>query len=93
MAIVFTCCAVICCCFGLILEKPVWVSTLVLGAIVTAAWPPIVICSLVLTDLYASDRNNHRSFTARSYEWYQRVTRNRQGEGPGSPVHLGGRHV
>jgi hypothetical protein len=75
LAITFTCCAIICCCFGLILSDQEWISTLVLGALVTAAWPPIVICALVLTDIYSADRNNHRSFTARSYLWYKRAIR------------------
>lgn len=74
MATMFTSLAVICTCFGLILADQDWVSGFVLGAIVTAAFPPIVFAALVLVDLYASDRNGHRSYTARSYGWYKRVT-------------------
>lgn len=74
LAITFTCCAVITSGFGLLLSDQTLISTEILGAAISAVWPPIVICALVLTDLYAADRNNHRSFTARSYEWYKRVT-------------------
>lgn len=93
LAIVFSCCAMICACFGLILARQPYLSNFVLGAIISAAWPPIVICSLVLCDIYAADRNNHRSFTARSYLWYRRIAKRRQGERPGSPVQLGSHHV
>lgn len=75
LATMCTCLAIICTCFGLILAKQEWIPSFLLGAIVTAVFPPIVFAALVLCDLYASDRNGHRSFTARSFLWYKRVTR------------------
>lgn len=91
LAITFTCCAVVTSGFGLILSKQTLIPVEVLGAAVSAVWPPIVICALVLTDLYAADRNNHRSFTARSYEWYKRSTRSpREDADPHHPFTLHG---
>lgn len=75
LATMCTCLAVICSCFGLILAHLDWLPSFLLGALVTAAFPPIVFAALVLCDLYSSDRNGHRSFTARSYLWYKRVTK------------------
>lgn len=75
LATMCTCLAVICTCFGLILAKQTWIPNFLLGAIVTAAFPPIVLSVLVLCDLYGSSRNGHRSFTARSYLWYRRMTK------------------
>lgn len=80
LGITFTCCAVICTCFGLVLSEQEWLSPFVLAAVISAAWPPIVVSALVLCDLYAADRNNHRSFTARSYLWYKRVTSDQREE-------------
>lgn len=88
LALVFTCCAVICSCFGLILSHQTWIPHYVLGAVVTAAWPPILIAALVLTDIYGADRNNHRSFTARSYNAYHRWMTSRKEKRPGHPFAL-----
>lgn len=91
LAIVFTCCAIVTSGFGLILSGQQFVSHIILGAAISAVWPPIAICSLVLTDLYAADRNSHRSFTARSYEWYKRSTRSpREDADPRHPIELHG---
>lgn len=86
LAIIFTSCAIICCCFGLILSKQDVVPAFLLGAIVTAAWPPIVICSLVLTDIFAADKNAHRSFTTRSYLWYKSLVQGKTNSGRSATV-------
>lgn len=90
LAITWTSCAIICSANGLALSEQQLIPPFVLGAIIAAAWPPIVISALVLTDIYAADRNNHRSFTARSYFWYKRVTHH-DGEARGghTPIVLG----
>lgn len=89
MATMFTSLAIICSCFGLILADQDWISGFVLGAIITSAFPPIVFASLVLADLYSSDRNGHRSFTARSFAWYKRVTHDdREESGPRHPTSI-----
>lgn len=86
LAITFTCCAIVTSGFGLLLSDQMLVSAEVLGAAISAVWPPMVICALVLCDIYAADRNNHRSFTARSYEWYKRVTKSEpEDSGPHHP--------
>lgn len=89
IATMFTCLAIICSCFGLILADQDWIPNFFLGAIVTAVFPPIVFAALVLTDLYAADRNGHRSYTARSFNWYQRVTHDDGEEGgPRHPAEI-----
>lgn len=89
LAIVFTCCAIITSGFGLLLSGQGLISHAVLGAAISAMWPPIVICALMLTDLYAADRNSHRSFTARSYAWYKRITQSpREDADPHHPIEL-----
>lgn len=71
LATIFTCLAVVCVCFGFILMRQPWVPSWVLGAIVSAVFPPMVFAALILTDLYAASRNSHRSFTSRSYQAYR----------------------
>ena len=73
LAILFTCSAITTSGFGLLLSHQTIVSSLVVGAMVTAFWWPMLLASVVLCDLYAADRNSHRSFTTRSYLWYQRT--------------------
>lgn len=80
MATIFTCAAVTTTGFALLLSHAAIVSSLVVGAVVTAAWWPILLASIVLADLYAADRNGHRSFTTRSYLWFVRVTRGEKEE-------------
>lgn len=77
LAILLTCLAIISICFALILMHQPWISTWLLGAIISAVFPPILFSVLILTDLYAASRNSHRSFTARSYEWYQNMLNDR----------------
>jgi hypothetical protein len=77
----FTCSAITTSGFGLLLSHQTIVSSLVVGAMVTATWWPMLLASIVLCDIYAADRNSHRSFTARSYLWYQRLTRDRNDDG------------
>lgn len=89
--ILFSCLAIVCSCFGLILSKQTLIPVFWLGAIVTSAFPPILVAVLVLTDIYASDRNNHRSFTARSYLAYKRFMERNRDSGNHSPVRLGHR--
>lgn len=74
MAILFTGCAVTTAGFGLILSHNALIPGYVAGAIVSAVWPPMLLASIVLADLYAADRNGHRSFTTRSYLWFKRRT-------------------
>ena len=74
MAILFSCLAITTTGFALLLSHSTIISNLVVGAVVTAAWWPIVLSSIVLADLYAADRNGHRSFTTRSYLWFKRRT-------------------
>lgn len=38
-----------------------------------AALVSMVFPSAVLSDLYAADHNDHRSFTTRSFQWYKRT--------------------
>lgn len=73
MATLFTSSAVTTSGFGLLLSHQTIVSSLVVGAMVTVTWWPMLLASAVLCDLYAADRNGHRSFTTRSYLWYQRI--------------------
>lgn len=80
LAMIFTCLAVVCVCFAFILMHQPWLPNWILGAIVSAMFPPIVFATLILTDIYAASRNGHRSFTTRSYEWYQRVTKTAKSE-------------
>lgn len=80
VAAILSCLAVISVCFALILMQQPWIANWILGAVVSAAFVPIVIWSVVLTDLYAASRNSHRSFTAISYGWYQRVTKDAREE-------------
>lgn len=77
MATIFTCSSITTSGFGLLLSDQTLVSSLVVGAMVTAAWWPMLFASIVLCDVFAADRNSHRSFTARAYLWYQRVTRDK----------------
>lgn len=70
LATVFTCLAVTTAGFALLLSHQAIVSSVVVGATVTAAWCPLFLASAVLCDLYAADRNGHRSFTTRLYLWY-----------------------
>lgn len=88
LAIVFSCCAVVTSGFGLLLSDQTLISSAVLGMAISAVWPPIVFCALMLTDLYAADRNNHRSFTARSYEWYKRMVKSREDNDPRHPASM-----
>lgn len=69
----FTCSAITTSGFGLLLSHQTIVSNLVVGAMVTATWWPMLLASVVLCDLYAADRNSHHSFTTRSFLWYQRT--------------------
>lgn len=87
--ILFSCLAIVCACFGLILSKEALIPDFILGAVITAVFPPIVIAALVLTDIYASDRNNHRSFTARSYLAYRRFLDSHRDRGSRSAAHVG----
>jgi hypothetical protein len=72
LATVFTSSAITTSGFALLLSHQTIVPSWVVGAMVTAAWWPTVLASAVLCDLYAADRNGHRSFTTRLYLWYLR---------------------
>ena len=74
MGILFTGCAITCLGFAAILSHTALLSSAVAGAIISAAWPPMLLASIVLADLWAADMNSHRSFTTRSYLWYKRLT-------------------
>jgi hypothetical protein len=80
MATVFTGLAIVTGCFGMILSGQTLVPNFVWGALITMAFPPVVLACIVLADLYAADKNSHRSFTARSYLWYERRVRRGHGE-------------
>lgn len=73
LSTLFLCCAVTTSGFGLLLSHQTTIAAHVIGAVITTSWWPMVLASLVLADLYAADRNSHRSFTARSYLWYERT--------------------
>lgn len=73
LATLFTSAAITCGGFGLLLAHNPLVSGYVIGAVITAAWWPALLAAIVLADLYAADKNSHRSFTTRSYLWYQRM--------------------
>lgn len=75
MAVLFTGCTITCLGFAVILSHTALIPGYVAGAIVSSAWPPMVIAAIILCDLYAADRNSHRSFTAKSYIWFKRVTK------------------
>lgn len=69
-------------------------ANVVARALITATWAPMVICILVMIDIYAADRNGHRSFTAISYNWYRKlVDRDRAPGDARSPYHLGDHHA
>lgn len=87
MATLFTCLGILFTCFALLLHKDPWISKTIVGVIATAVCAPMPFAAFVLCDLYAADRNNHRSFTARSYQWYRRVTKDDSEEnGPRHPA-------
>lgn len=89
LATMFSCLALVCSCFGLIISDQELIPSIILGAIVTAVFPAIVIGAVILTDLYAADRNSHRSFTARFYFWYKRATHDDGEEsGPRHPASI-----
>lgn len=73
LAVLFTSCAITTSGFGLLLSHYPLIASWIVGAIITAMWWPMLLASVVLCDLYAADRNNHRSFTTRSYQWYQQM--------------------
>lgn len=73
MATLFTGSAITTAGFALLLSHSAIVSSYIVGAVVTAAWWPIMFAAIVLADLYAADRNGHRSFTTRSYLWFKRL--------------------
>jgi hypothetical protein len=66
--------------FALLLSHNAIVSAYVVGAAVTAMWWPMLLAATVLADLYAADRNGHRSFTTRSYLWFKKLV-DRNGDG------------
>lgn len=84
MAILFTGSAVNTAGFALLLSHNTIISNLVVGAVVTAVWWPILLAAIVLADLYAADRNGHRSFTTRSYQWFKRMM-DKNGDGRLTP--------
>jgi hypothetical protein len=73
MATIFSCLAVVTTGFALLLSHQTIISNLIVGAAVSAVWPPIILASIVLTDLYAADRNGHRALTTKLYMRYQRM--------------------
>ena len=73
LATIFTCCSITTSAFGLLLSHQTIISSLVVGAMVTAAWWPMLLAAFVLCDIYAAERNSHRSITTRLYLWYQRA--------------------
>lgn len=75
MATLFTSLSVLFACFALLLSADSLIPHWLVGIIATTVCWPMPVCAFVLTDLYAADRNNHRSFTARSFMWYKRVTK------------------
>ena len=91
LATTFSSLAVICICFALILMRQPWIADWLLGAIVSSAFVPIVFAALLLTDLHAARKNGHRSFTTKSYQWYQDLTKKDREGGPHHPISLGGR--
>src|SRR5688572_8851823 len=81
MATLFTCSAITTAGFALLLSHNAIVSSWVVGAVVTAVWWPILFAAIVLADLYAADRNGHRSFTTRFYLWFKALMdSNRDGD-------------
>lgn len=83
MATLFTGSAITTSGFGLLLSHQTIVSSLVVGAMVTASWWPMLLASVVLCDIYAADRNGHRSFATRLYLWYMRL---REDKNHGNPI-------
>jgi hypothetical protein len=75
LGIVFLSAAITTSGFGLLLSHQAVVSGEMIGIVITSVWWPMVLAALVLTDLYAADRNGHRSFTARAYLWYERAVK------------------
>lgn len=81
MAVLFSGMAINTAGFALLLSQSTIVPGAVIGAIITATWWPILLAAIVLADLYAADRNGHRSFTTRSYFWFKRVTKDDKEDG------------
>lgn len=75
LATMFVCCAITTAGFALLVSRQAVISGEIIGVIVTSVWWPMTFSAMVLTDLYAADRNSHRSFTARSYLWYERMVK------------------
>lgn len=75
LATLFFCIGTLFGCFALLLHEAPHISKTVVGVIATAVCMPIPWAAFILADLYSADRNSHRSFTARSYNWYKRVTK------------------
>lgn len=59
--------------FALLLSHNTLIPGEIVGAVITAVWWPNVLAAIVLCDIYAADRNGHRSFTTRGYLWFKRL--------------------
>lgn len=72
LATLLSCLAILFFCFALLLSKESRIPHALIGVIATVVCCPMPVAAFVLADLYSADRNNHRSFTTRSYLWYKR---------------------
>lgn len=73
-----TCMALIAWCLALITADRTLVPPIVAMIIFRAGVWPIALGFLVLADLYASDHNDHRSLTTRSYLWFKSLSKERR---------------
>lgn len=87
MATLFTCLSILFACFALLLHDDPRISKFIVGMVATAVCAPMPFSAFILADLYAASRNNHRSFTARSYGFYKRLTSDeREERNPRHPI-------
>lgn len=88
MATLFTCLGILFACFALLLHDDPRISKLLVGVVASMVCAPMPFAAFVLADLYAADRNNHRSFTAHFYRWYKRITEDDRENGSRHPAEI-----
>ncbi|MCC6454177.1 MAG: hypothetical protein IT328_04490 [Caldilineaceae bacterium] len=79
MGILFSGCAITAAGFAAILSHSPMLPGYVMGAIISAVWPPMLLASFILADIYAAERNSHRALITKIYLWFKRESeQNRQ---------------
>ena len=93
LAYVFSAATLICFCRGLQVAPQQLFADYNLAAIINGAAAGIVICFVVLADIYAADRGQHLSFTAMSYEFFQWLAHGKSDDGGHSAIVVGGKRL